>query len=312
MPLDDEARPDEGRPGALRRVELGDGRRLEVRHATPADLDSVVSLYDSLSNDDLHLRFFTAFRPPRAFLERWVDPSDGDVTLVVEVLGGPSTPEIVADAGYCVLSNGNGELAITVAPAWRGWLAPFLLDALVEQAAERGVPNLEAELLAENRPMLALVRPRGMAVLAHPEWSLVRVAIGTAGRTPTWPQRDGRPRVLVEGTERWRAERDAEAAGLDVVTCPGPAGRPGGRCPLLDGGACPLASGADVIVVRTDGAAADALRDRHAASATPVVLEGSGAGTARLRPGEIALAPCAPSAQVIAAVRRALDEGHSR
>ena len=64
------------------------------------------------------------------------------------------------DAGDTLLPSGNGELAIVGARKWQG-VGPYLLDALVEMAAAAGVPNLEADVLTANRPMLALLRSRG-------------------------------------------------------------------------------------------------------------------------------------------------------
>lgn len=37
----------------------------------------------------------------------------------------------VAETFYEPLSNGDGELEITVATDWRGWLGPFLFVALL-------------------------------------------------------------------------------------------------------------------------------------------------------------------------------------
>lgn len=52
---------------------------------------------------------------------------------------------IVGEASYELLPNGAGELAITVAADQRGWIGPYLLDAMVEAAAAGGVPNVEAD-----------------------------------------------------------------------------------------------------------------------------------------------------------------------
>ena len=67
---------------------------------------------------------------------------------VVAVVDHP-LEQIVGEADYFLLDN--GELVITVAADWRGWLGPYLLDVLIEAAAARGVPNLEAEFLVERR-----------------------------------------------------------------------------------------------------------------------------------------------------------------
>jgi hypothetical protein len=242
-----------------RRLPLPKGRVLVIRAVSPEDVDGLVGLYDGLSLDDVYRRFFSGFHPDRTFLQRLVRaPERGGFGLVAVVSdgsggrAGAGTGEgdarIVAEATYEMLDNGNGELGITVASGWRGWLGPVLFDALLAAAAARGVPNLEADVLTTNRAMLALARWRGCAFIPRDDWSTVRVMIGTRGCMPTWPGPHDRPRVLVEVPGgRWAAAQVAQTAGLYVLTCPGPGARP--ACPALSGETCPLAAGADVIVV---------------------------------------------------------------
>ncbi len=233
-----------------RSIRLGDGRTLAIRAVEPADVDSLVALYAALDQQDSHSRFFSVFRPDRAFFERMTTVADrGGFGLVVTVTGEAGSEELVAEAGYTPLPNGDGELAITVAAPWRGWVGPYLLDALLEAAGERGVPNLEADVLVTNGPMLALFRSRGYATLDHPDATVMRVVIGSSGPAPSWTGPHDRPRVLVEAPGgRWHAEEAARAAGLQVIVCPGPTARTS-RCPALRGQTCPLAAEADAIVL---------------------------------------------------------------
>jgi hypothetical protein len=284
-------------------VPLPDGALLTVRAVTPSDADGLVALYDGLSDDDRHLRFFSGFRPPRSFFERLATVVDrGGYGVVATVAGdgqagsGPRTrasPRIVGEASYELLPNGDGELGMAVATGQRGWLGPYLLDALVDAAAERGVPNLEADVLATNAPMLALLRSRGYANLSSDDWVSLRLIVGTRGRTPVWPRGAVRgggpagPRVLVEAPGgRWHASREAADAGFDVITCSGPRG---GRCPALAGEPCPLVEGADAVVVSRprDDERWRSLVDAHARAhpAVPVCVEprpGSGGDDPRL------------------------------
>jgi hypothetical protein len=251
-----------------RQVRLPDDARLTVRAVAPSDADGLVALFDGLSDEDRHRRFFSGFRPPRSFVERLTTIVDRGGYGVVATVddgahvadgrrggdGAPATARLVGEASYELLTNGDGELGITVAADQRGWLGPFLLDALCEAAAARGVPDLEADVLVTNRRMLALLRARGDASLGSDDWTTARVVVGTAGHTPTWPggggseRPDDRLRVLVEVPGgRWHARAEAEAAGLEVVACPGPRGTLR-RCPVLAGRPCPLAEVADVIV----------------------------------------------------------------
>jgi hypothetical protein len=101
-----------------------------------------------------------------------------------------------------------------VAPDWRGWLGGYLLDALLEAAAPRGVPNLEAEILVENKRMLSLIRRRAFATIDRTDFTTIRVSVGTATNTPTWAGPHDRPRVLAEVPGvRWRANKPPEPPG---------------------------------------------------------------------------------------------------
>jgi GNAT superfamily N-acetyltransferase len=257
----------------------------------------VEHLFSSLSLEDVHRRFFSSFRPDRSFLDHVVRASErGGGCLVAEVHERGAATTVVAEADFEPLPDGDAELSIVVDPDWRGWLAPFLLDALVRLAADRGFPNLQAEILTTNRPMLALVRGRGFAAIDHGDWTTIRATISTAGRVPTWPGSHDRPRILVEiPGAHWQPTRQLRDAGFDVIACPGP-GANRGRCPLLHGEPCPLVDDADVVVyaLRPGDAGAEELLTAHDPSAggPPLVVEVRGvdppptnepAGTVELR-----------------------------
>jgi hypothetical protein len=260
---------DVSEPGR-RDVDLPDGRRLVVRPATRDDVPGLVALFEGLGPEDRHRRFFSGFRPDDEFVGALVDrPADRAGMLVVEVASGDERA-IVAEAEYGLQEDGDGELAITVERGWRGWLAPYLLDALVELAGSRGVGNLRAEVLVQNRPMLALVQRRPHASMETGDPTLVDAVIATAGGVPSWPPVRRGPRVLVEVPgAHWRLAPTLLAAGVDVVGCSGPSRQAGG-CPLLHGEHCPLVDGADVVVhaLGGDDPQGAALLDAHAAAGT--------------------------------------------
>jgi hypothetical protein len=302
----------------VRSTTLPDGRVLELRPLGPEHLDGVVALYGHLGEDDLQRRFFSVFHPNRAFLEHWTRLAERGGEGLVAIVSDPDDPsraELVAEAGYLPLPAGNAELAMTVAEGWRGWLGPYLLDALVERAAASGVTSLEAEVLATNGPMLGLLRARGAAAAGHPDWTTLRLVIGTRERVPSWPPQHPRPRLLVEGAGlRWAGEEAARTAGYDVISCPGP-GRDPRRCPLLDGRSCPLVEGADAVMVVVR-AGPDALGGRllermvDEPPPVPVVVEVQEPGGApRDAPADSRVFEgCTPSAALLAAIDEAL--GH--
>jgi len=257
--------PDIGRdagPALRREVALPGGRHLVVRHSGLDDVVGLTALYETLSVDDLRYRFFAVYHPDRAFHERQagMDRHGGcGLVAVLEPAG-----RIVAQASYVPLDDGGGELALAVAPDWRGWVGPYLLDALAEVAAARGVPNLQADVLADNRPMLALLRRRGAVWMANGDYAVVRAAIATDAELPRWEARRGAPLLVVESPSgRWAAERSALAAHWRVVGCGRSAANGRTACPARTGRVCPLAAGADVVVViAPDGRRSD-LPARH-------------------------------------------------
>ena len=234
-------------------IELADGARMEVRPTHVTDAQRICALYETLSISDRHRRFFSAFEPRLDWCEQWADVGSRGGFGVIAVVYRDGCPEEVAgEAGYAIRHDGDGDLAVTVAPNWRGWLGPYLLDVLVRHAASVGLDNLQADVLLENGPMLSLLRRRDPVAMAHDEGA-VRLSIGTTGPVPTWPTGERRPRVLVEvAGRRWSGERAADRAGLATAMCAGPKGRGAHGCPVLEGGNCPLADGADAIIVLLD------------------------------------------------------------
>lgn len=248
-------------------VALPGDRTLRIRPVTTTDADGLVALYQDLGTDDLYRRFFQGHMPPRSVIESMTSVEQrGGFRVVAEMEGADAEPRIVGECAYELLPDGDGELAITVARHTRGWLGPYLLDTVVRVAAERGIANLQADVLVDNHRMLALIRARGYAIMDHYERpSIVRVVIGTAQRMPTWPRRADRLRVLVEVPGgRSPVEAAARAAGFEVLACPGPLSD-WSRCPAVAGQPCPLAQDADLIVdaVRSDGGLGASLLEAH-------------------------------------------------
>ena len=119
-----------------------DGPALTVRTATAADGEGLDPLFQGLSDEDRHHRFFNLRRPARKFVERMTRAEDESGYRLVAAVSGPEDA-LVAEAGYAILPDGDGEFAVTVASGWRGWrLGRYLLDAIVAAAAARGVLNL--------------------------------------------------------------------------------------------------------------------------------------------------------------------------
>jgi hypothetical protein len=184
--------------GVLARIDLSGGRTLTVRTVTEADVEGLNALFEGLSDEDRYYRFFGMSHPGRKFLEQMTRAAQEGGYRLVAVVSGPGD-QLVAEAGYARLPDGNGEFALTIAAGWRGWLGPYLLDALVAAAAARGVPNLQADILVDNVRMLALISNRGYVTLDR-QGAQVRVALDAAQ-----PCRSPRSGSFPANAERLRA-----------------------------------------------------------------------------------------------------------
>lgn len=250
---------------------------MRIRPTTVDDADRLESLYAAMTPEDRRLRFFTAWLPKPDWCESWASIRDrGGFGVIATVEGEDGVESVAGEAGYALRWDGDGDLAVTVAPEWRGWLGAYLLDRIVEYAAANGVSSLQADVLDDNAPMRRMLEHRGAVTFEHPAGT-VHLSIGTASHVPTWPPDDDRRRVLVEvAGGRWAGEARATEDGLAVATCRGPQRREREGCPVLSGGRCPLADGADAIVVLLDPGdeTTHRLIDAHAAQnpTTPVFI----------------------------------------
>lgn len=247
-------------PGVPRRLSLPSGQQLVVRVVDASDAGRLRSFYEQLDEEATYRRFFTSVLPPASFFERLTSIVDRDGVSLVVV--DAATDAIVAEADYELLPNGNGEMAMTVSHPWRGWMGPFLLAMLCQVAEARHVPNFEAEILSTNRPMRAVTRARGEALLPSSDWQSVRVAFSTSDVAPRFAP-STTPKVVVESrSSAFRAITELAAGGYDVMACHGRDSSV--PCPLECGAECPLVSSADLVIVAgPDGEERDLLVERH-------------------------------------------------
>jgi hypothetical protein len=83
---------------------------------TQADADRLDALFQGLSDDDRHHRFFSLRPPARTFVEQMTRAADEGGYRLVAVPSGPQDA-LAAEAGYAILPDADGEFALTVAPA---------------------------------------------------------------------------------------------------------------------------------------------------------------------------------------------------
>jgi hypothetical protein len=114
-----QAEPGAGAVGVVATWGRRDGRAVAVRTVTQADVDGLDALFQGLSEDDRHHRFFSLRPPARPFVEQMTRAAEQGGYRLVAAASGPEDA-LVAEAGYAILPDGDGEFALTVAAGWRG------------------------------------------------------------------------------------------------------------------------------------------------------------------------------------------------
>lgn len=174
-----------------------DGSRLRIRAVRPHDAAALQALIGSLSPLDRRRRFHGALNNLSG--QRLADMAhvDGHRCIALVVLAERDGHEtLIADARCATdLSDSAAEFALMVAQAWRGrGVARRALAALRRVAAGEGLHWLYGHVLADNLPMLALMRHCGFSLTPHRRDAHIVVAESrctpapdTGERTPWWP-----------------------------------------------------------------------------------------------------------------------------
>jgi L-amino acid N-acyltransferase YncA len=164
-------RPLEGLSHAV----LLDGDNVTVRRLIPSDADEIVRLYESLTDKERYLRFFT-FYPAhlQARARSLTDHGAGQYAL-----GAFTSRKLLGVASYIVCPTpGDAEVAVVVAhdEHLRG-VGTALLRRLGEVAKSNGIHRLVADVLAQNHSMLHLLSDAGWLCAHHQDGSVLRVEI---------------------------------------------------------------------------------------------------------------------------------------
>jgi GNAT superfamily N-acetyltransferase len=165
---------------------LPNGLTVTIRALRPDDRERLAAAIRQLDPESIYTRFFTYKKElTEAGLTRamTVDP-DREVALLVTT--GAGADEIVIGSGrYYVLDAREGgpraEVAFVVEEDYHGLgIAGRLLRHLTGLARERGIVALEADVLAENKAMLAVFARSGLPMQQRREDGVLHVTLSLA------------------------------------------------------------------------------------------------------------------------------------
>jgi GNAT superfamily N-acetyltransferase len=165
---------------------LKNGLAVTIRPLHPADRAQVADFVRGLDAQTVYTRLFSHRKElTEAGLDRImrVDPQT-EVALVVTTAAAPGE-RIIGSARSIVLEGAPGartaEIAFTVEEDFQGLgIASRLLKRLAEVARGRGITGFEADVLAENTPMLRTFERSGLPLRKRSEGGIVRLMLDLA------------------------------------------------------------------------------------------------------------------------------------
>ena len=181
---------------------LDDGRTVTIRPVVAADADALIAMHERHSPRTVRRRFFSSM--PHLPIEQARRFADVDQVSRVALVAQAPSGELVAVARYDCLPPGPGsagaaaavvaEVAVVVTDDYQHHgLGVALLTRLVAVARHRGVDQFTADVLMDNRPMLATFRDAGLTYQTHAEGGVVHLELPLSG-----PVIDGDPGSSVE------------------------------------------------------------------------------------------------------------------
>jgi RimJ/RimL family protein N-acetyltransferase len=144
---------------------LPDGTAIRFRPIQPTDADHLIELFNQLSDRSRYRRFLSPItRLSEKQLESFTQVDHiNHVAWVAELSDHPDRP-VVGVGRWIRLEPDRtvAEFALTVVDAFQGHgLGRMLLRLLARSAVTRGISTFHANVLAENQPMVALLRSSG-------------------------------------------------------------------------------------------------------------------------------------------------------
>jgi len=165
---------------------LRNGLVVEVRAARPEDRERIATAFSKLERETVYLRFFSHRSELSATELARLDNLDfvHDIMLVVTL--STQDGEIVIGSGRCIQLEAapirSAEVAFVVEEDYQGLgIAGRVLKHLVTLARAASIQWLEADVLSENKAMLAVFARSGLPMRKQRAGGVVHVTLDLSG-----------------------------------------------------------------------------------------------------------------------------------
>ncbi len=165
---------------------LKNGQEVRIRAMRPDDKGLVQEMFRHLEPESIYTRFFHAKKVLTDDDLKMITEVDFEKVVAFAVTIGPEDSETMIGGGRyaCVETQGpcrNAEVAFIVEEDYQGQgIAGMLIRRLTAIARERGLAQFEAEVLPENRAMLAVFSHCGLPVKEKYDGDSIHVTMSLA------------------------------------------------------------------------------------------------------------------------------------
>ncbi|MFC2165423.1 GNAT family N-acetyltransferase [Acidobacteriota bacterium] len=137
------------------------GLKILIRPTKISDEPLLKDFFYSLSDKSIYRRFFTMRQDmPHKFLQEFVAVDYSSKMVLLAVIESEEKEEVIGVGQYIVVDKTKmGDLALAVRDDYQNQgIGTELLSYLVQLGKKKGLPGFTADVLGENRPMLALFK----------------------------------------------------------------------------------------------------------------------------------------------------------
>lgn len=158
---------------------LKDGTAVTVRSIRAEDGVSVLEAFKGMDKESVYRRFFSPKKElsPKE-LEQLTEVDFSDVVSLVVTKRSAEGELLIGGGRYALGGDGSAELAFMTEGSHRGLgVASLILSHLAAIARDAGMRRFEAEVLAENQPMLAVFRRSGLPMSLKRDGGILHVTL---------------------------------------------------------------------------------------------------------------------------------------
>ena len=154
---------------------------ITIRPTCRDDKERIVAAFRALHPHSIYLRFFCHKKELSDAELRHVTECDGVSQVALVATVGSGHAETVVGLGEYARAGATAEIAFAVADGFQGrGIATRLLRRLTAIARRNGVSQFEADVLAENTPMLTVFRHSELRVRESRREGVVHATLSVA------------------------------------------------------------------------------------------------------------------------------------